>query len=106
MQEKMWRIFVPEKGVRFGDQRFWVLIGIVGGLHLFNNYRESQRPPESDLPAGAVRRLPDGRLLMEDGSVTAKGTEIGPHKPPTLHQEKAEMGGVINNARRAVRDAA
>ena len=43
---------------------------------------------------------------MEDGSVTAKGTEIGPHKPPTLHQEKAEMGGVINNARRAVRDAA
>ena len=58
MQEKMWRIFVPEKGVRFGDQRFWVLIGIVGGLHLFNNYRESQRPPESDLPAGAMVNTP------------------------------------------------
>ena len=31
-QEKMWNTFVPERSVRFGDQRFWILVGIIAGL--------------------------------------------------------------------------
>jgi hypothetical protein len=31
IQEKMWAVFVPERGIRFGDQRFWILLGLVAG---------------------------------------------------------------------------
>ena len=104
IQGKMWAIFVPEKGVRIGDQRFWTLLIIVFGLHTFANYRESQRGVETDLPEGVARRLPDGRLLMIDGSITAKGVDDS-SKAPTLHKVKEAPGGVINNLVRSVKDA-
>ena len=34
MQQKMWDLFVPEGGIRFGDRRFWVLLSIVLGAPL------------------------------------------------------------------------
>lgn len=108
-QEKMWNTFVPERGVRFGDQRFWVLVGIVGALHFYNEYRDAQKgaEPEPDLPPGAARRLPDGRLLMVDGSISAKGLDAAPHHAHTLHKPgEQESKGVINNMKKAVRDAA
>ena len=55
----------------------------------------------------ALRYLPDGRLLMVDGSISAKGTDTSSHAP-TLHQEKtaAELApGVINNMKRSIKDA-
>ena len=63
-QQKMWDTFVPERSVKFGDQRFWVLFGIVGMLYTINTIRDARKGPEDpDLPAGAARRLPDGRLV-------------------------------------------
>ena len=107
MQDKMWSMFVPERGIRFGDQRFWILLIAIGVLHTINEYRDAQKVVEPDLPAGAARRLPDGRLLMVDGSISAKGTDTSSHAP-TLHQEKtaAELApGVINNMKRSIKDA-
>ena len=63
-QQKMWDTFVPERSVKFGDQRFWVLAGVVGLLYAINTYRDSRKlDTDPDLPAGAARRLPDGRLV-------------------------------------------
>ena len=92
----MWDTFVPERSVRFGDQRFWLLVGVIGCLHLYANHLERNKPIEPDLPPGAARRLPDGRLLMLDGSISAKGVDAGTHM---LHQEKPAPGGVINRMR-------
>ena len=39
-------------------------------LHAINTYRDSQKLIEPDLPPGALRRLPGGKLLMADGSTT------------------------------------
>ena len=107
-QERMWNTFAPERSVRFGDQRFWVLVGIVGGLHLWNNMRDAQKVanPDADLPEGAARRLPDGRLLMVDGSISAPGTEVGVTHAPTLHKTADVNKGVIHNIRNKVSDAA
>ena len=106
-QEKMWNTFVPERGVRFGDQRFWVLVGVVGLLHMINNYREAQKVAEPDLPPGAARRLPDGRLLMLDGSITAAGVDTSSHAH-TLHKvatREEEAKGVINKGIAKFKDA-
>jgi hypothetical protein len=105
MQENMWRIFVPERGVRFGDQRFWVLVGVVGALHMYANYREGQRGAEPELPVGAVRRLPDGRLLMVDGSISAKGVDASSYEH-RLNKAEEQSKGVVNNLVRSVKDAA
>ena len=40
------------------------------GLHAANTYKDANRAAESDLPEGVARALPDGRLLMADGSIT------------------------------------
>jgi hypothetical protein len=101
LQEKMWNTFVPERSVRFGDQRFWVLVGIIAGLHTYNNYRDSLKPEEPDLPPDAVRRLPDGRLLMKDGSITAKGVDTS-GREHTLHQTTAVGAGMINRLKDSV----
>ena len=101
-------MFLPERGVRFGDQRFWVLVGVIAVLHTVNNYRDANRVQETDLPAGAARRLPDGRLLMLDGSISARGAEDGAHGPHTLHKVRTpeeDSKGVINNLVRKVKDA-
>lgn len=95
LQEKMWNTFVPERSVRFGDQRFWVLVAIIAGLHTYANYKDSLKPVEPDLPPEALRRLPDGRLLMKDGSISAKGVDSS-GKEHTLHKEKPAPGGMIN----------
>jgi len=81
----MWDTFVPEQGIRFGDKRFWALLFLVGGLHLFNNWREANAPRDPDLPPGAVRRLPQGGLLMADGSIGKEEVVAAPH---TLHKVK------------------
>ena len=60
---------MPEQGIKFGDKRFWGLLFIILGLHSYNTWRESQIVPEPNLPEGAVRRLPEGGLLMADGSI-------------------------------------
>ena len=66
----MWDTFVPERSVKFGDQRFWVLFGIVGMLYTINTIRDARKGPEDpDLPAGAARRLPDGRLVRNNNII-------------------------------------
>ena len=108
MQQKMWDLFVPEGGIRFGDRRFWVLLSIVlgaplpthalpsqppqptlsdflPGLHAANMYKDSRKPRDLGLPEGAVRRLPDGGLLLADGSI-AKNAEAAPAAQHTLHR--------------------
>lgn len=97
-QQKMWDTFVPERSVKFGDQRFWVLVGIIAILHTYNNWRERNKPAEIDLPPDAVRRLPDGRLLMADGSITAKGVDDGKHEHK-LHKPKEPDTRVISRLR-------
>ena len=107
-QEKMWNTFVPERSVKFGDQRFWMLVGIVGLLHTINAYRDSLKVDEPDLPPGAARRLPDGRLLMQDGSISARGADTSTHEH-ILHKVKTpeeRSPGVINSVVRRVKDAA
>jgi len=106
IQEKMWNVFVPERGIKFGDQRFWMLLGIVALLHTYNNYRDANKPADIGLPEGAQRRLPDGRLLMVDGSISAKGSEASP-KELSLHKikEVGEGEGVVNRAFRNIKDA-
>lgn len=102
----MWNVFVPERGIKFGDQRFWVLLGVVGVLHAINSYRDANRPADIGLPEGAQRRLPDGRLLMVDGSISARGSEDNP-KALSLHKVKevGEGEGVVNRAWRNIKDA-
>lgn len=102
-QKRMWETFVPERGIRFGDQRFWMLVGFIGALHMYNNYRDSLKPAEPDLPDGAARRLPDGRLLMKDGSISQKGAEQNPRHNHTLHKDpEPENQGWINKMRKSV----
>ena len=106
LQEKMWNVFIPERGIHFGDKRFWMLLGIVSVLHAINTYRDAHRvPPDAiDLPDGAARRLGDGRMLMTDGSI-AKGAPAG---PTTLHhvKEKGENELVLDRAWRKIKEAA
>lgn len=104
MQQRMWDTFVPEGGIHFGDRRFWALLSIVLGLHAVNTWREANRPQDSGLPLGAVRRLPDGGLLMEDGSI-ARGAEATPFAPHTLHKmkEKGEDELVLDRAFRKIK---
>ena len=87
MQQRMWDTFVPEGGIGLGDRRFWALLTIVLTLHAINTWREANRPQDTGLPPGAIRRLPDGGLLMEDGSI-ARGAEVDPTVPHTLHKVK------------------
>jgi len=104
----MWAVFVPEQGIRFGDQRFWILLGIVCGLHAYNSYRDATRVPIDavGLPDGAERRLADGRVLMADGSVI-KGEVIGVKgEATTLHKmkEKGENELVLDRAWRKLKE--
>mmetsp|Transcript_30232 Transcript_30232/g.52856 ORF Transcript_30232/g.52856 Transcript_30232/m.52856 type:complete len:145 (+) Transcript_30232:2-436(+) len=89
LQQRMWDTFVPEGGIRFGDRRFWGLLGIVMALHAINTYREARKPLEPGLPEGGLRRLPDGRVLMLDGSIAKheSGLAHSLHKEP----EKKEL---------------
>lgn len=72
------------------------------GLHAANTYKDANRPPESDLPEGASRRLPDGRLLMKDGSITKPSDSAAPH---TLHQVKEEKPTVLTRMWRGFKDS-
>ena len=65
-------------------RRFWGLLGIVIILHSVNSYRDAYEPPEPELPDGAARRLPDGGLLMVDGSIGKD--ETNPRAPHRLHR--------------------
>ena len=105
LQQKMWNTFVPEQGIRFGDKRFWGLLSIVLALHAINAYNERNTPRDARLPPGASRRLPDGRLLMEDGSIGRE--EGGPAAPHTLHKvrETGEDELVLDRAWRKLRDS-
>ncbi|EOD18416.1 hypothetical protein EMIHUDRAFT_449706 [Emiliania huxleyi CCMP1516] len=106
MQQKMWDLFVPEGGIRFGDRRFWVLLSIVLGLHAANMYKDSRKPRDLGLPEGAVRRLPDGGLLLADGSI-AKNAEAAPAAQHTLHRvrEAGEDDTALGSALRKMKDA-
>ena len=86
MQGVVWQMWVPEAGIRFGDRKFWILLAFVGTLHAINTYRDKQRAVEPDMPPGALRRLPGGKLLMADGS-TQKEEEQSEHSH-RLHQLK------------------
>lgn len=107
MQQKVWDTFVPEGGIRFGDRRFWALLSVVLGLHAFNTYREATMPKERGLPIGAVRRLPDGGLLMEDGSILRGSEGAVPAAPHTLHRvkEKGEDELVLDRAFRKIKES-
>jgi hypothetical protein len=96
----MWDTFVPERGVKFGDQRFWVLVSIIGVLHAINTYRDANKPLEPDLPEHAVRRLPDGRMLMDDGSIQ-RVQDDNPH-PHTLHKTNEQQDLLLDRAWKAV----
>mmetsp|Transcript_11693 Transcript_11693/g.27007 ORF Transcript_11693/g.27007 Transcript_11693/m.27007 type:complete len:158 (-) Transcript_11693:419-892(-) len=105
LQQKMWDTFVPEQGIRFGDTRFWGLLGIVLVLHAINTYREANAPRDVALPPGAIRRLPEGGLLMDDGSI---GKEEGaPAAPHTLHvvKETGENELVLDRAWRKLKES-
>jgi hypothetical protein len=67
-----------------------MLLGVVMGLHAYNTWREANRIPEdaTGLPEGAARRLPDGRLLMTDGSIRKSNDTSG----PTLLHKVKEVG--------------
>ena len=46
-------------------------LGVVACFALaYNDALEDLRPPDPSLPADAVRRLPDGRVLLRDGSIS------------------------------------
>lgn len=109
VQKKMWDVFVPERGIRFGDTRFWVLLSVVVVLHAINTYRDANAPKESDLPHNVVRRLPDGHMLMDDGSIkiVVEETQHG----HTLHKAKGFEGRdkpelVLDKLARKLKDAA
>jgi hypothetical protein len=65
----------------------------VGTLHAINTYRDKQRAVEPDMPPGALRRLPGGKLLMVDGS-TQKEEEQSEHSH-RLHQLKGVGEGEL-----------
>ena len=52
--------------------------------------------------------MPDGRLLMHDGSISAKGTDASAHAHAhTLHKpDQQQPKGMINNMSKMVKDAA
>ena len=98
-QEKAWSVIVPEQGI--GDRKFWILLTAVGILHGINtaSYRDSRKVVEPDLPPGALRRLPGGKLLMEDGSTA---NEEHSH---TLHQTKEKKELVLDKLWKGVKDS-
>jgi hypothetical protein len=69
------------------------LLTFVGTLHAINTYRDKQRAVEPDMPPGALRRLPGGKLLMVDGS-TQKEEEQSEHSH-RLHQLKGVGEGEL-----------
>lgn len=87
-------------------RKFWFLLIVVMGLHMANKYKDANTPAESDLPDGVVRRLPDGRVLMTDGSIQrpAEGSGGEGH---TLHRvkEKGEKELVLDRAWRGFKDS-
>ena len=106
LQQRMWDTFVPEGGIKFGDRKFWGLLFLVLGLHGYNTWNEEaeKAAPEPGLPRGAVRRLPDGRMLMEDGSITER--DPSDTRAHTLHQmkEKGEDELVLDKAGRWIKE--
>tara|TARA_B110001452_G_scaffold266309_1_gene272847 strand:+ start:931 stop:1413 length:483 start_codon:yes stop_codon:yes gene_type:complete len=104
-QQKAWEVVVPEQGIKFGDRKFWILLTFVGVLHAINTYRDSRKLVEPDLPPGALRRLPGGKLLMEDGSTAKEEQETG--HAHTLHKYKETGEGelVLDRAWRLVKDS-
>ncbi len=79
-------------------RRFWTLLAIVAALHMANVYKDANKQKELDLPVGAVRRLPDGGLLMADGAIRRDLDDEGSDKGHRLHRVK-EVGE--NEVRRA-----
>ena len=77
---------IPGPHPRARRRKFWILLAFVGTLHAINTYRDKQRAVEPDMPPGALRRLPGGKLLMVDGS-TQKEEEQTEHSH-RLHQLK------------------
>ena len=77
---------VPSLRRARGRRKFWILLTFVMVLHAINTYRDSQKLIEPDLPPGAIRRLPGGKLLMADGS-TQKEEESTEHTH-RLHKYK------------------
>ena len=96
-------MIVPEQGIRFGDRKFWILLTAVGILHGINTYRDSRKVVEPDLPPGALRRLPGGKLLMEDGS-TATEEQKSEHSH-TLHKTKEKKELVLDKLWKGVKDS-
>ena len=105
MQQKVWDLFVPEQGIRFGDRRFLALFAAVAALHLYNDRRDAHKPPELGLPDGALRRLPDGNVPPADGSIRKE--EGGAAHAHRLHVEREveENEGVLNRGARRLRDS-
>ncbi len=103
MQQKVWDLFVPEQGIRFGDRRFLALFAAVAALHLYNDRRDAHTPPELGLPDDALRRLPDGNLLLADGSIRKE--EGGAAHAHRLHVEREVDEGVLNRGARRLRDS-
>lgn len=104
-QQKAWELIVPEQGIRFGDRKFWILLTAVGVLHAINTYRESRKPVEPDLPPGALRRLPGGKLLMEDGSTAKEEQETEHTHTLHKHMEKDEEKLVLDKLWRGIKDS-
>ena len=77
---------VPSLRRARGRRKFWILLTFVMVLHAINTYRDSRKLIEPDLPPGAIRRLPGGKLLMADGS-TQKEEESTEHTH-RLHKYK------------------
>lgn len=103
-QQRMWSTFVPEQGIRFGDKRFFGLVALIAALHAYNNYLDAQKQLDESLPADSLRRLPEGSLLMSDGSIGKE--EGGPAAPHKLHRVK-EVGEdelVIDRAMRKIKE--
>jgi len=98
-------LMVLDTRTYFCRRRFWSLVAIIAALHTYNNYLDSIRPTEEALPAGALRRLPEGGLLMADGSIGKE--EGGAAAPHTLHRVK-EVGEnelILDRAVRKLKDA-
>ena len=72
-------------------------------LHAINTYRDSRKTVEPDLPPGALRRLPGGKLLMEDGS-TATEEQKSEHSH-TLHKTKEKKELVLDKLWRGGKDS-
>jgi hypothetical protein len=71
-----------------------------------NVYKDSKRPLERELPDNAHRRLPDGGLLMKDGSIVREADDSSLTGQHTLHQAagtSAKEELVLDKAWRSVR---